>query len=379
MPSVNIRERDLTSSTDTTIGHEYGVVIPVNLSLSGLGYPKYIEASDLTDIGTTTNAAKIVQLLFQLGAPILVVPVGAESGQTAPTASDFVDKNQYEFRFMIAGDGTTGWSDADMTNACAKRGDAIALLTSQITEESGYGETGHAGKVVRTGVTWEYEESVFQYAASFVGGVSIALTDTTTVNAVIAFLDCFYTYLAAGYPEWFAFAGFTRGKPYYDFVASNMIGEQKITEAYINSALQPRPSTTASGHCANVYATVRPAGDVIWGNRTTEKVDASADGGLKAKNFLNIRNLCCTIKKVAYNASKKYTFEPNSDVLWANWTGEIIPTLEKMRANQGIRGYKITRESVKGQKALIVATITIAPIEAVEDFDITIDLVNSVE
>ena len=47
-----------------------------------------------------------------------------------------------------------------------------------------------------------------------------------------------------------------------------------------------------------------------------------------------------------------------------------------MKADQGISGYKISRVATD-KKALLVAKIRIVPIEAVEDFDISIYLEDS--
>lgn len=109
-----------------------------------------------------------------------------------------------------------------------------------------------------------------------------------------------------------------------------------------------------------------------------DNADANAAIQLTASSFLNIRQLCCTLKKIVYRASRKYTFEPNSDALWFAFCNAITPTLDKMTNNQGIRGYNIVRVPTN-KKALLVARIIISPIEAVEDFDITIELSDSVE
>lgn len=98
--------------------------------------------------------------------------------------------------------------------------------------------------------------------------------------------------------------------------------------------------------------------------------------GLKFSHFLNIRQLCCTLKQVLYEATRKFTFEPNSDLLWINFVNAIKPTLEAMKADQGISGYKISRVATD-KKALLVAKVRIVPIEAVEDFDLSIYLEDS--
>ena len=111
----------------------------------------------------------------------------------------------------------------------------------------------------------------------------------------------------------------------------------------------------------------------LWGNRTAEPLTSD---GLIFSHFLNIRQLCCTIKQVLYEATRRFTFDPNSDLLWINFVNAIRPTLENMKADQGIRGYRISRVETD-KKAVLVAKIRIVPIEAVEDFDISIYLEDS--
>jgi hypothetical protein len=96
-------------------------------------------------------------------------------------------------------------------------------------------------------------------------------------------------------------------------------------------------------------------------------------GDLTAQHFLNIRQLCTTLKKQIYVACRKFTFDPNSDVLWVNFCNAIRPTLENMRADQGIRDYKIIKLETE-KKATLKAKIRIIPIEAVEDFILEVSL-----
>ena len=107
----------------------------------------------------------------------------------------------------------------------------------------------------------------------------------------------------------------------------------------------------------------------LWGNRTAHALD---DKDLIASHFLNIRQLCSSLKKQIYVACRRFTFDPNSDVLWINFCNAIKPILEKMKADQGLKDYAI--EKLAGRKAELKARIRIIPIEAVEDFDIEISL-----
>ena len=175
-------------------------------------------------------------------------------------------------------------------------------------------------------------------------------------------------YAQERYAEWYAVAGYTRGicgKPIK--YLTKTFGDVDV------NTLCPRVvNDYATGAAINLIITER-GNYYLWGNRTAEPLNAD---GLKFSHFLNIRQLCCTLKQVLYEATRKFTFEPNSDLLWINFVNAIKPTLEAMKADQGISGYKISRVATD-KKALLVAKVRIVPIEAVEDFDLSIYLEDS--
>ena len=225
-----------------------------------------------------------------------------------------------------------------------------------------------------------------KYAAIFAPSVDYSMPvdkvyKNTTFPASFHYLAC-AARARENYNEWYAVAGYTRGISKYSV---NGLGF-KFGEAAID-ALEPRYSKTiGTGKDAKTFdkavnLIVKMKNDIVlWGNRTAEKLDAyseTAECGLRASHFLNIRQLCCTLKKQIYVACRKFTFDPNSDVLWINFCNAIRPTLERMKADQGITDYKfIKRRSSK--KALLCAKIRIVPIEAVEDFDISLTLEDSI-
>lgn len=178
-------------------------------------------------------------------------------------------------------------------------------------------------------------------------------------------------YAQERYAEWYAVAGYTRGicgKPIK--YLTKTFGDVDV------NTLCPRVANTYATHAAiNLIITER-GNYYLWGNRTAEPLPLTDKDGLKFSHFLNIRQLCCTLKQVLYEATRKFTFEPNSDLLWINFVNAIKPTLEAMKADQGISGYKISRVATD-KKALLVAKVRIVPIEAVEDFDISIYLEDS--
>lgn len=204
----------------------------------------------------------------------------------------------------------------------------------------------------------------------------------TFINAVFpAYLDyllCYVTHTKVT-PDWFAISGATRG--------ACPLSSIKLIEKYGDADIdlfQPRDGDDNKGHIAtNAICNIRPYGDIIWGNRTMHPLNVPANGSsdavqLVASDFLNIRSLCCDIKKAVYRAARRYTFDPNTDELWFNFKSMITPLLEKMKSNQGIRDYQYIKVATK-KKALLAAKIIITPIEAVEDFDITIQLDDSIE
>ena len=216
-----------------------------------------------------------------------------------------------------------------------------------------------------------------KYCAVTVPSVVYSMPENEKFNSNTKFpgafhyLACFVNSLNLGFKEWYAAAGYTRGVSSYTVAHTSV----KLGEIAIN-ALEPR--TLVSGgpkFACNVVANFRGS-YYLWGNRTAHEL--AEDGDLVASHFLNIRQLCTTIKKQLYVACRRFTFDPNSDTLWVNFVNAIRPTLEEMKADQGIRDYKILKvveDSPK--KATLKAKIRIIPIEAVEDFDLEISLEDS--
>lgn len=85
-----------------------------------------------------------------------------------------------------------------------------------------------------------------------------------------------------------------------------------------------------------------------------------------------------TLKQELYTVLTSKTFNPNSDTLWYSFKSAITPILETMVNTDGIADYEI-RRSENTQKGTMSAVIRLVPIEAVEDFEITISLENSLE
>jgi hypothetical protein len=188
------------------------------------------------------------------------------------------------------------------------------------------------------------------------------------------YLACFKNSLGLGFAEWYAVAGYTRGVSSYIIDTTTV----KLGEIAIN-ALEPRNiinQDTQPKFACNVIANFR-GNYYLWGNRTAHPLGSKNGGNdLVASHFLNIRHLCTTIKKQLYVACRRFTFDPNSDILWFNFVNAIRPTLDSMKMDQGVRDYRIMKVYTD-KKATLKAKIRIIPIEAVEDFDLEISLEDS--
>ena len=166
-------------------------------------------------------------------------------------------------------------------------------------------------------------------------------------------------------PDYFAIAGVTRGfVPHLKSLtveptgADIEVAETKEKEKIsINPIVKVQPNF---GYC-------------IWGNRTlfpNPLVD------LAASSFLNIRVMSADVKKVIYNACKKFTFETNSTELWLNFKSEVEPLLEKMVANGALEDFELLKQK-STERATLSVYVKLVTQYAVEDFDITIGLTDS--
>lgn len=335
--------------------------------------------------------------------------------------NSFSDKAKYDLRFITLGGLTNILGDSSFTYSllaedaikCAgNRGDAIAVLglpevdsfkeSEESPEEVVWFDSASSElidkyiqstfksicekSIERKGTSWTSTRETFgTYAALPNTRFTLNIHDTLhsegktiTFSGDFDYLLCFARYVK-NYREWYAMAGSIRGVcPDSSLIPTNLFGDAD------NDIFQVRSGNENKGHIAsNVIEEVRPYGYVLFGNRTMHPLQAPKNvinGAvqLTASSFLNIRQLICTLKKVLYRAARAHTFEPNSDTLWYNFKNAIIPTLEEMKSNQGIRGYQIVKERTT-KKGLLVALIKINPIEAVEDFDLTIELSDSIE
>lgn len=361
---------------------------------------------------------RIAYLLVQIGYTILYKNIGDTS--TSKTEEDVLgdssfweclkDKSQYDFRYICTG----GICDANAyTNIVkiagryndSKLADWPSKSTENIEEEQGRGdvtalidvdESGFTADATQVNAIKEIQSWVVnnnnifctdnnemgKYAAIFAPHVDIRISKDAdygdTDDSPVVRVPATFYYLACAakasenYAEWYPVAGYQRGVSDFTVVGKSLpLGEIAVQK------LEPRYSwndneTTRS---VNVITTIRTLNNntYLWGERTAHPLAED----LVASHFLNIRQLCSTLKKEIYIASKKLTFSPNDDILWIDFKALIQPILEKMKGDRGIKDYDLKRVIVN-KKALMKAKIRIVPIEPVEDFNIGVYLEDSI-
>ena len=340
------------------------------------------------EIRTSQMGNQIAYELLGLGYPVLfkninTPDVGALSDSKfwAPLK----DKAAYDFRYIVTGlDPLSQDTKAvkEVNNAIIElakainnpsdpaangRGDCIALVDIC---SSAYRQKSQSEAI--TNITSQVNAlDASKYAAAFAPYVTYAMVkdkiyQNTNFPASFHYLAC-AAKAAENYNEWYAIAGYDRGVSDYTIESVGC----KFGDIAIN-ALCPRNNKGTVKKAVNVIAKIKN-NYYLWGNRTLNTLGEE----LIASDSLNIRQLCTSIKKQIYVACKKFTFDPNSDVLWINFQNAITPLLEKMKADQGLSDYKFIKRKTD-KKAVLMAKLRIVPIEAVEDFEIDLTLENSI-
>lgn len=366
---------------------------------------------------------RLAYMLIALGYTVLFKTVNTitvgEDGSVAidaPTASEIVeklsdddfwdclrDRATYDFRYVISG----GYYDTGIYAAIAKlvgrysesanpadvsvvdelgRGDATALCD---VAESELLDTASQSKTIASIKSWVNALSCFlvndsnevgKYCALFAPRVKIRVaaddvygTDTSCIiPASIYYLAC-AAKASENYAEWYGVAGYQRGVSGYTVLGTTLtLGDSAVQQ------LEPRNNVGGLNRAVNVITKIKTLGNggyYLWGSRTAYPLDSDE---LVASHFLNIRQLCTTLKKDIYVASKQLTFSPNDALLWIDFKDKIRPTLEAMKSDRGIKDYDIKKVTVK-KRALVKAKIKIVPVEPVEDFDVGVYLEDSID
>lgn len=184
---------------------------------------------------------------------------------------------------------------------------------------------------------------------------SLTTDDPIVLPGSFHFLSAFAKSIRTS-ESWFAIAGVKRG----------LIGGIPVYTITNDAADKLQPNTGVS---VNAITMIKPYGYCIWGNRTL----VSNDTGTTASSYINVRQLVHEIKRHLYKTAKALMFSPNDDILWVNFKNSVTPLLDRMMSGQGISSYRLIKVASTA-KATLTAKIVISPIEAVENFVLTVIL-----
>ena len=347
----------------------------------------------------------IATRLIDLGFPVLVegvtttkktITVGKEKKETVevkevaiPTDSISLlkDKSLFDIRFLTSGIDVV--NNENLIKVANERQDCIALINLD--------ETAAAFDYKIATIRAEFEKNPSVYAAGFtpwfysehptlIKGVeeltevndkpSTKEAEEVAIPAAYGYLFAYGRMLANNAAEWQAVAGPERGiiPELSDVCYTYSYEDVEILQARgAEKFVKLDNAADNVGIAINPIAWVRPNGYILYGNRTLKKNDAKKK--TTAQSFLNIRNGINAIKKVMYDAGRTFVFEQNTEVLWINFRNYITPLLDRMQSSDGLLGYTFVKVATDA-KARLKAKLTVIPVEAVEDFDLDVYLVD---
>ena len=261
--------------------------------------------------------------------------------------------------------------DTAMINAANARQDAYALIDHGDSSTRALTGTGSVIEAVRadTGFGSNHNGT---YGAMFTPWGTYNITNLSgnvgggvqSMPASFAYLCCLGKALAAGNPAYLAIANVGRGKPPF---LTHLNTTHRLSSKIANTEMQG--DTVIS---INPITNINPYGLVIYGNNTLK--DNAATNGKQASSDLNIRNLVCRVTKLLRDAAQQIIFEPNTDAVWVTFKGRIMPSLDSMVTNQGLKRYNIVRVDSSNPRE-VKAKVYLFPVYAVEK--VTIDLILS--
>lgn len=335
--------------------------------------------------------------LLKLGAQVLYEAIGEPSGNdyiavNTPakliqmiSGADFltklIDRGSYDIRFVTAGGygNLSTASDSDtvakaLMSVAASRGDCTALIDLASTVNNAtdiinaYNSLNSGNEKFAAGYTPWCNFSTTHNRGSYMDGeTKITISGNVLLPGSFAYLAAFAASTQTN-PNWYAAAGASRGQ------IPNIVNTNGLH--FGDSAVNALQTREEGKIAINPICNINPYGYIIWGNRTL--APNAGGSGLTGISFMNVRQIISDIRKTLYVSAKGLMFEQNSDILWVNFKSLISPLLDKMQSSNGIKGYKLIKVNtdVKGQ---LKAKVRIIPIEAVESFDLTIELADSLD
>ena len=370
-------ENDVTATKESIEwAKKSQVMYNIATRLIDLGFPVLVEG-----VAAAEKEITVVEEEKEKKVKVKVVEIPATS------INLLKDKSLFDIRFLTS--GIDAANNANLIGVANARQDCVALINLDETA------TTFAYKVAT--IRAEFEKNPSVYAAGFtpwfysehptlIKGVEDLITvsdkpdtkeaEKVAIPAAYGYLFAYGRMLANNAAEWQAVAGPERGiiPELSDVCYTYSYEDVEILQARAADKLVNLDDETDNvGVAVNPIAWVRPNGYILYGNRTLKNNDAKKK--TTAQSYLNIRNGVNAIKKTMYDAGRTFVFEQNTEVLWTNFRNYITPLLDRMQNSDGLLGYTFVKVATDA-KARLKAKLTVIPVEAVEDFDLDVYLVD---
>ena len=353
--------------------------------LLAAGLPVYYECMGIPKAGS--NAVAIVKIIYDQIS---------KRFDYSDKKNILIDKGETVFKFLTTGgypafagnlpiNGVGNTLTQRQIKFAASRGDLIAIADYFDFYNGDYDTLYENLNAITSSPSYdanddETAENIWSYGAmfapysvyNFVNTSWKTSADSVETTHTQYVMPASYGYLitfaasSKNNPNWYAAAGASRG------AVANFVAP--VTGASLTSIEANEYQKRNEGSSINSIVNIKPYGYLLWGNRTLKNNSNTQE--LTATSFLNIRHLSNDVKRQVFVTARKLTFEPNSDILWINFKSSIIPLLDQMVTGNGITGYQFIRQATT-KKATLKAKIVLECIEAVEDFDITIELTDA--
>jgi len=174
-----------------------------------------------------------------------------------------------------------------------------------------------------------------------------------------------YAYSERKAELWFAPAGFTRGGLTEGAGGLPIVG---VTER-----LTSKDRDKLYENNINPIASFPAEGLVVFGQKTLQVTPSALDR-------VNVRRLMIHVKKEISRISSRLLFDPNTQVTWDRFTGQVRPFLESVKSRLGLEDYKVILDTSTTtpdmvDRNMMYAKIFLKPTRAIEfiaiDFVIT--------
>jgi hypothetical protein len=274
----------------------------------------------------------------------------------------------------VPGITNTGLTDR-VIDVCESRGDALGIIDI----EDGYkplpdrdspgndfdvDNRGNAAKAARTFKDRQINNS---YGAAYYPWTKVRDSETgkTFFSPPSVAAIGTLSFSQAVSEVWFAPAGFNRG--------GLTAGAAGIPVVGVTEKLSSKDRDLLYENNINPIASFPNEGLVVFGQKTLQSTRSALDR-------VNVRRLLIFVKKEISRISNGLLFDPNTNVTWDRFTGQVVPFLDSVKARLGLEDFKVILDETTTTPDLVdrnvmYAKIFLKPTKAIEfiavDFVIT--------